>query len=369
MANRFILYLQNLLSPWRHWLYSAAFIAGALALGFIIHRLLFAVLRHLARAASTPYDILVRYSKKPSRCLFPLLSLFLLLPFSQIKPQTTDILRQIVLLGIFASLAWLAIGIINALGDVLALKFKIDDQDNLHARRVQTQIIMLRRITNVLIIVIAVSLMLMTFPGIRQLGATLFASAGILGIIAGIAARPTLSNLIAGIQIALTEPIRLDDVVIVEGEWGRIEEITTTYVVVRIWDLRRLMLPLAYFIEKPFQNWTRVTADLIGSVYIYTDYTVPVEKLRQEVYRILTASPLWDGKVWSLQVTDTTERCLQLRALMSASNSSSAWDLRCHVREKMIAYLQAHYPQSLPKVRAEVESSGNSGQFTKETGT
>jgi small-conductance mechanosensitive channel len=156
------------------------------------------------------------------------------------------------------------------------------------------------------------------------------------------------------VQIAFSQPIRLDDVVIVEGEWGWIEEITTTYVVVRIWDLRRLVVPLSYFIEKPFQNWTRNTADLLGTVFLYTDYTVPVDEVRQELHRILEASKMWDGKVWGLQVTNASEHTVELRALMSSPGSSQAWDLRCYVREKLIAYLQQNHPQSLPRARAEI---------------
>lgn len=196
--------------------------------------------------------------------------------------------------------------------------------------------------------------MLMTFPSIRHLGESLFASAGLAALVAGLAARSTFSNLIAGVQIAFTQPMRLDDVVIVEGEWGWIEEIRTTYVVVRIWDLRRLIVPLSYFIEKPFQNWTRQTADLLGTVFLYTDYTVPVEEVRQEIHRVLESSKRWDGKVWGMQVTNASERSMELRALMSAPNASVAFELRCFVREKLIQFLQEKYPQSLPKTRAEL---------------
>jgi hypothetical protein len=199
---------------------------------------------------------------------------------------------------------------------------------------------------------VALAVMLMTFPSIRHLGESLFASAGLAALLAGLAARSTFSNLLAGVQIAFTQPMRLDDVVIVEGEWGWIEEITTTYVVVRIWDLRRLIVPLSYFIEKPFQNWTRKTADLLGTVFLYTDYTIPVEEVRQEFHRVLESSNLWDGKVWGLQVTNTSEHTMELRALMSAPDASRAFNLRCHVREKMIGFLQEKYPESLPKTRA-----------------
>jgi small-conductance mechanosensitive channel len=207
----------------------------------------------------------------------------------------------------------------------------------------------------VLVIVITVGFMLMTFPEIRRLGLSLFASAGIAGLVIGMAARPALSNLIAGLQIALTEPIRIDDVVIVEGEWGRIEEIGTTYVVVKIWDLRRMVVPLSYFIEKPFQNWTRVSADILGSVFLYTDYTVPVEALREELTRILKSTQLWDGTVNVLQLSDAREHTVEVRALMSARNSSDQWDLRCFVRERLIAFLQKNYPEALPRTRAEFQ--------------
>ena len=247
--------------------------------------------------------------------------------------------------------------LIDVFEDVVSEKYKIGIHDDLRARKIQTQIHVLRRTAIVISCIVAFSIMLMTFPSIRQFGVSLFASAGIAGLVIGMAARPTLSSLLAGLQIALTEPIRLEDVVIVEGEWGWIEEITTTYVVVRIWDLRRLVVPISYFIEHPFQNWTRVTADLLGTVFLYTDYTVPVEKIRQELHRILKTTDLWDRKVWGVQVTDATPHTMEVRALMSASDSPKAWDLRCLVREKLITFLQQNYPQSLPRTRVEVERS------------
>jgi small-conductance mechanosensitive channel len=199
--------------------------------------------------------------------------------------------------------------------------------------------------------------MLMTFPEIRELGGSVLASAGLAGLVGGIAMRPTISNLIAGLQIAVTQPIRIEDVVIVEGDWGWIEEILTTYVVVRTWDLRRLIVPLSYFIDHVFQNWTRRTADLLAYVYIYCDYSVPVEELRTEFRRLVESSPLWNQQVCVLQVTDASERTMQVRALTSASDSSKAWDLRCYVRENLIRFLQQKYPESLPKTRAELSSS------------
>ena len=370
MAERLLVYWQHLSSNWHYWLMSIALLLVASILGLIAHRVVFFILGHVKKySKSFADDLLVRHFHKPSRYFFPLLAVFLILPLSWLPPSLITILRHAFSLALIASVAQMAVAATNVLRDAVALKFNIEETDNLHARRIQTQILMLRRITIVGVVIIAIALMLMTFPNIRHLGTTLFASAGVVGIVAGMAARPTLSNLIAGIQIALTGPIRIDDVVIVEGEWGRIEDITTTYVVVRIWDLRRLVLPLTYFIEKPFQNWTRVSADLLGTVYLYTDYTVPVEDLRQEVLRILKTSSLWDGKVWNLQVTDATDRGIQLRALMSAANSSAAWDLRCLVREKLIAFLQETYPQSLPRTRADIRAAKKSDRAAQHSGS
>jgi small-conductance mechanosensitive channel len=211
-----------------------------------------------------------------------------------------------------------------------------------------------RRIGAVVMGIFAVGAMLMTFPGIRALGATVFASAGAAGLVVGLAARPVLTNWLAGIQIALTQPIRLEDSVVVEGEWGWIEEITTTYVVVRIWDLRRLILPLSYFIEKPFQNWTRTTANLLGTAYIYADYTVPVQAVRDELERILEEDPLYDGFAWSLDLTNLTEQVIEMRAMVSARNAGDSVNLRRHVREKLVAFLQQNYPGSLPRTRIEI---------------
>jgi small-conductance mechanosensitive channel len=207
----------------------------------------------------------------------------------------------------------------------------------------------------VLIVLLALSMILLTFPNVRQIGTSLLASAGVAGLALGFAAKPVLGNLIAGLQIALTQPIRLDDVVIIENEWGRIEEITGTYVVVKIWDERRLVVPLNWFMENPFQNWTRTSSKLIGTVFLWVDYSLPLEPLREELKRICAGAPEWDGWVCLLQVTDANEKAMQLRALVSSADSPLSWDLRCRVREGLIAFVQANYPQSLPRLRAELE--------------
>ena len=306
------------------------------------------------RTAGSLHDSFLRNAKGPLRTILPVLAILLTLPFVPLPPIVLDPLHHAVGLALIAAVAWLAIKMIDVVEDLLTFHHAVDVADNLAARRLRTQVEVLRQIVVFLVILVTLAVMLMTFPSIRHLGESLFASAGLAALVAGLAARSTFSNLIAGVQIAFTQPMRLDDVVIVEGEWGWIEEIRTTYVVVRIWDLRRLIVPLSYFIEKPFQNWTRQTADLLGTVFLYTDYTVPVEEVRQEFHRVLESSNRWDGKVWGMQVTNASERSMELRALMSAPNASVAFELRCFVRGKLIQFLQEKYPQSLPKTRAEL---------------
>jgi small-conductance mechanosensitive channel len=254
------------------------------------------------------------------------------------------------LLTIFSA-TWLIVSFIRLGKEIVLKRYNVQEKDNLKARRVYTQFKVIERIFNFIVVLIALAIALMTFESIRNIGVSLFASAGVAGIILGFAAQKMIGTVLAGFQIAITQPIRLDDVVIVEGEWGWIEEITLTYVVVRIWDKRRLVVPTTYFIEKPFQNWTRVSSDILGTVFIYTDYTVPFDSLREELNRILKSDENWDGNVNVLQVTNTTEKTVEIRALMSAVDSPGAWNLRVNVREKMIVFLQKNYPDSLPKSR------------------
>ncbi|MDE0854538.1 MAG: mechanosensitive ion channel, partial [Nevskia sp.] len=226
-------------------------------------------------------------------------------------------------------------------------------EDNLQARRILTQARVLSRSLIFLIVLIGVSLALMTFPTVRHLGTSLLASAGVVGLVVGLAAKSVLGNLLAGLQLALTQPIRFDDVLVVQGEWGRVEEITGTYVVLRLWDERRLVVPLQWFIENPFANWTRTTSRIIGSVFWWVDYGAPLEPLRAELKRICEAAPEWDGRLCLLQVTDTSDKSMQLRALVTSLNSDRNWDLRCKVREGLIAHMQREYPQHLPRLRLE----------------
>lgn len=237
---------------------------------------------------------------------------------------------------------------------VLLKQYQIDSSDNLKARKVYTQIKVFERITYVTIVVLAIGLSLMTFDSIRKVGLSILTSAGIAGIIIGLAAQKLIGNILAGLQIAITQPIRIDDVVIVENEWGWIEEITLTYTVVRIWDKRRLVLPSTYWIEKPFQNWTRQNSDILGTVFLYLDYRVPVQKVREKLEELVKQTQFWDGKVVNLQVTNLTEKTVELRVLVSAKDSPTAWELRVFLREKLITWLQEEYPDYLPKVRVEV---------------
>jgi small-conductance mechanosensitive channel len=344
------------LSPSEAALASLGVVLLTVACGLILYALLFRLLQRLAgRTESFLDDVLVQHWRGPARVFLPLLLLLLIAPTLRLPPEPLELFRHLLGLGFIASVAWLLAGSTLALRDIVLSRYDVQAADNLKARVVQTQLNVLVKIVLVIIALVAVASMLMTFERIRQVGVSLLASAGLVGVIAGFAAQRSLGTLFAGIQIAITQPIRLDDVVIVEGEWGRIEEITLTYVVVRIWDLRRLIVPITYFLEKPFQNWTRVSADILGTVFLYTDYSVPVDEVRAELERILAASPLWDGKVSGLQVTNATERVLELRALMGARDSSAAWDLRCEVREKLVDFVRRRFPEALPRLRAELE--------------
>jgi len=340
---------------WQAWLWPAIILVSSIFLAFIVHFVLFALAKRVVKPTDEAIgNSLLRRAEKATRWIFPLLAIILALPALPVRSELVEMLRHAVGLGVIAALAWVIILLADVFGDAVYARYRIDHADNLTARQIRTQITVLRRIFALLVIVVASGIGLMTFPAIHQLGTSLLASAGIAGIVVGMAMKSTLSSLIAGLQIALTQPIRIDDVVVVNGEWGRIEEILTTYVVVRTWDLRRLVVPLSYFIENVFQNWTRRTSDILASVYIYADYTAPVEELRHEFRRILESTPLWDQKVCVLQVSDVSEHTMQIRALTSAEDSSKAWDLRCLVREKLIQFQQEKCPNSLPKARAEI---------------
>ena len=329
-----------------------AWVVIAVVVGLVVHRVVYWLFARWAdRRHSTLAAAVVRRTCRPAAYIFPLVAILAAAPQLDLPANWTRPAVHLTGLLTIAAVAWTIIATIRLFGDIVIARHRIDVEDNLLARQLGTRVDILTRVVVTLVIVIALGAMLMTFPPIRAIGTTLLASAGVLGLVAGIAARPLFENLIAGVQLALTQPIRIDDVVIVEKQFGRIEEIHSTYVVVRIWDLRRMVLPLTYFITTPFENWTRRTANLIGEVYLFADYTVDVGAVRAQLPRILEATPLWDGKTQQIEVTDATDRAVQIRALVSARDSGTLWDLRCYVREKLVAFVRETQPDALPRLR------------------
>ncbi|MGO9049364.1 MAG: mechanosensitive ion channel family protein [Xanthobacteraceae bacterium] len=296
-----------------------------------------------------------------------LIALAVALPAAPLASGTANVLERLLGLATICLLGWIALTALHIAADLYLMRFRLDVPDNLLARKHITQVRVLQWVLEVVIVLITIGFALMTFEAVRQFGVTLFASAGLAGIIAGLAARPLLSNFFAGVQLAVAQPIRIGDAVIVENESGNIEEITFSYVVVKLWDLRRMVVPLSYFIEKPFQNWTRTGGELIGSVFLYVDHTAPVDAIRRKLDEIVAQSKLWNGKVVSLQVSDCKETTIELRALVSANNASAVWDLRCEVREKLIDFLQREYPTALPRRRYEAaENAAAKADETRE---
>nr|WP_230416650.1 mechanosensitive ion channel domain-containing protein [Micromonospora tarapacensis] len=269
-------------------------------------------------------------------------------------------LLHLLVLAVIAATAWLVASLLVVVEDTALARFRVDVPDNRHARRVRTQVVMLRRVTVVVIVVLTVGVMLMTFPSVRGIGAGVLTSAGVVGVVAALAAQSLLGNLFAGLQLAFSDAVRLDDVVVVEGEWGRIEELTLSYVVVQIWDDRRLILPTSYFTNTPFQNWTRTEAAVLGTAEFEVDWSIPVQTMREELRRLAQATELWDGRVCVLQVTDATGGMIKVRALVSAGNAGALWDLRCLVREHLVAWVRDHRPTAMPRLRTEVgDGAGN----------
>lgn len=289
-----------------------------------------------------------------TRFAFVILAAGVAMPLVHVNHAVQDGVQRVLSAAVILLIGWCVLTAAGIASERYIGGLKLDASDNLLARKAITQVRILKQAAAVMISLITTGFALMTFDSVREYGISLFASAGVAGIIAGLAARPLFSNLLAGVQLAVTQPIRLEDAVVIQGEWGWVEELTSTYVVVRLWDLRRLIVPLSWLFENPFQNWTRRTANLIGSVYLYVDYTIPVDRVRAKLEEILRQSPLWDGKTANLQVTDARDTVIELRALMSARNSGEAWDLRCFVREKLIAWLQGEYPAALPRQRGEL---------------
>lgn len=345
------------------WLPALIILAGGVLGGLLLHVVVFRAIRVLVRRVPSVFvfeGALLKRLRPPLRLIFPLVGAYAALPFarSYLAAEAAALIEALLQATVVIGVAWVLIAAVMLVEDFVAQRYSIDEADNLQARKIVTQVRILRRIAIVVIGVLSLGAILMQYEPFRQLGTGILASAGIVGIVIGIAAQRTLGNLIAGIQIAFTQPIRVDDVVIAEGDFGWVEEITLTYVVVRVWDQRRIVVPITQFIEKPFQNWTRHTAELLGTVFLYVDHTVPFDELRAALGEIVEASEYYDGRVWRLHVTDTTEKAVELRALMSASSAPNLWELRCEVREKLIAHLQDQFPDALPRLRAEMRANG-----------
>lgn len=340
------------------WLLTSALALTAVLAAWIGHRLTWAIAVRLA-TARVILRTLLRFAEPPARAVLILLALQFIWDAAPPDLPALRAIEHLTLLALTAAFGWLGVRCVAGVADAVFQLHPVDQADNLHARQVRTQTGVLATVANGLIAFIAFALALMSFPAVRTLGTSLLASAGVAGLVVGMAARPVLGNLIAGLQLALTQPLRLDDVVVIEGEWGRIEQIRASYVVVNIWDERRLIVPLQWFIEHPFANWTLNSAELIGSVYLWVDYRLPLAPLRAELERICREAPEWDRRLCSLAVTEAGERAMQLRALVSAADSGATWDLRCRVREGLIAYIQARFPQFLPRTRVHCAADGD----------
>ena len=335
------------------WLTSLGVLLGAAILALLVHRLVFRVARRFVAEGELFWRSLVSRTESPTRIAVIIVALGLAAGVAPLTLRQEVVLRHVLLVGFIVLVGLFAKSALHIWTTVYLRRFKLDADDNLLARKHVTQTRILRRVGDTLIVILALAGVLMTFDGIRQYGVSLLASAGAAGLVIGLALQPVLKNIFAGIQLAVTQPIRIDDALLVEGEWGHVEEITSAYVVVRLWDWRRLILPLSYFIEKPFQNWTRDNAALIGAVMLYVDHATPVAAVRAKVEEIAEGSPLWDRRVVNVQVTDFRDSTMELRILVSATSAGRAFDLRCDMREKLIDFLQREHPRALPRLRAE----------------
>jgi small-conductance mechanosensitive channel len=322
----------------------------ALVVGLLVHWVLYRGAALVAGRTSTRlHGSIVDHTSGPARLLIVLAALLVASVF--MTEEARSITRQLVLFLGVLGLGWLLVSLTLVGEDAVMRRFPEGEDDSLEARQARTQLSVLQRFGAIIIWLVALALALLTIPGVAPLAASLLAGAGVLGIVLGVAAGPTIGNFIAGVQIALTQPIKLGDVVVIDGEWGRIGEITSTYVVVYIWDKRRLVVPFSRIVNQPVENWTRRTTDLLATVKIFADYRAPVDAIRNEVKRILDASGMWDGEAWSVLVTAADDRTITIRALFSAPDSGNAWELQCLVREQLISFLQEHHPEALPVAR------------------
>ena len=340
------------------WVPAVLLVAISFLLGFVARFILLRFIRYWQSRDRKLFKSLEMHLRGSMFLFIPLLLINVGINYINLQSGSLGVITTAVNIFIILSFCSILIRLTNVVQDMLFIRYDINLSNNLRARKIRTQIMYVKKVAIVVLVTFCVSLILLSFPGVRKFGTTILAGAGVAGIIIGFALQKSLVNLFAGIQIAFTQPIKIDDAVVVEKEWGWIEEINLTYVVVRIWDLRRLVLPITYFTENAFQNWTRNNAQILGSVFLYLDYSMPLEPLREHFEKVLSETKLWDRQTQVLQVTDTSEKTMTIRLLMTAQNSPTAWDLRCHVREKMIEFIQQNYPRSLPHVRAALTESG-----------
>ena len=330
---------------------------AAVITGYIIKFLLAMFLKYTARNI-TDYSLVrsvVNRLGKPINYFLPVIVFNIVMPFMELSAQQTKVLSKVVEISLIISFGFTLVGLVKVFEDYMYHTYDLKKEDNLRERKLRTQLQFLRKLSISMILVLTFCAVLLSFDNLRKIGAGLLTGVGVGGIIVGFAAQRSLSNFLAGMQIAFTQPIRIDDVLVVEGEWGRVEEITLTYVVLGIWDERKLILPINYFIEKPFQNWTRTGSNILGTAFLYLDYTAPVDAIRTEFERLLEDQPLWDGRVKVVHVTNITEQTMEIRLLVSARSSGRAFDLRCYLREKMMLFIQEKHPYCLPRRRAEVD--------------
>ena len=340
------------------WLWDLIILVLAIVIGLIIKLIIKAILNYNKKY--TDYSLFrssIAHLSRPMNHFGPLLVLNLMVPLMDLSPRYDLILSRTVEIALIISFAALLVSAINVLEDYIYHTYDLNKEDNLKERKIRTQIAFIRKVLATFIVFITIAIILLSFDNVRKLGAGLLTGVGIGGIIIGFAAQQSLGNLLAGFQIAFPQPIRIDDVLVVEGEWGRVEDITLTYVVLNIWDQRRLILPINYFIQKPFQNWTRTTSQILGTVFLYLDYNTPLDALREEFDRLLDKTPLWDKRVKIIQVTDAKEKTMEVRVLVSASNSSKAFDLRCFIREGLIMFIRDKHPESLPLNRIAINNT------------
>lgn len=339
---------------------SLGVLVAAAALGLAIHSL---IIRLVSRWHSKRPIVIrgmpfrLEHWRAPLRALFPAALVIVALPALYLSSGLLNVIRHVVGLWVIAAVAWFLMRTVAMASDMILSRYDLTATESLSERGISTQVRMFERVLHVVIVVVAAAIMFMSFNSLREFGVSILASAGIAGLVIGFAAQRSIATLLAGVHIAFTQPIRLGDAILIEGEFGNVEEITLSYVVIKLWDERRLIVPISHFIEKPFQNWTRESAALIGAVFLYCDYRIPVQELRDELKRILESTDLWNGRVSALQVTNATQESVELRVLCSADNAPQIWDLRCYVREKLIEFMRQRFPDSLPQKRIELTNN------------